>query len=349
MLDDPGIDLVLLQAELPRAPGMDRAEANMRAVEEIAAQAKKPIVQFSMGSHGLSDYSRDFRLHLPHVPCLQEVDKTLRTVRALGDYAARAARATQAPAVPSRVASSMVASRKGRELLEKTLARAGKHASHRALNEIQSKQLLKAYGIRCPKEAVAHSARQAVAIARRIGFPVVAKGVSAALPHKSDAGAVMVGLDSVKAVRAAYERIVEAVARHSGSAPEGVLIAEQVADGIELVLGANRDPEVGPVILFGTGGVELELYRDVALAPPPLDERRALALIEATRAGKLVHGYRGRPALDIQAAVAALIGLSGLMMDAGGRIQSIDINPFLLRRRGGVALDGLVVLADHGA
>jgi acetyltransferase len=128
-----------------------------------------------------------------------------------------------------------------------------------------------------------------------------------------------------------------------------VLIAEQVSDGIELVLGANLDPEVGPVLLFGTGGIALELYRDVALAPPPLDEGRALALIDATRAGQLIRGYRGRPALDLKAAVAALIGLSGLMMDAGTRIQSIDINPFLLRKRGGVALDGLVVLADHGA
>ena len=76
---------------------------------------------------------------------------------------------------------------------------------------------------------------------------------------------------------------------------------------------------------------------------------RALALIEATRAGTLVAGYRGRPALDVEAAVQALIGLSRLMIDAGDRIQSIDINPFLLRRRGGLALDGLVVLADHGA
>jgi acyl-CoA synthetase (NDP forming) len=339
MLDDPGIDLVLLQAELPRAPGMDRAEANMRAVEAIAARAKKPIVQFSMGSHGLSDYSRAFRLHLPHVPCLQEVDKTLRTVRALTDYARRAA---PAAAVPT------VIVRKGRAALEKTLARAARQAPLKALNEIQSKQLIKAYGLAGPKEAMAHDAKEAVAIAKRIGFPVVAKGVSAALPHKSDAGAVVVGLDSVKAVRAAYDQIMDAVVRHSGSAPQGVLIAEQVTDGIELVLGANRDPEVGPVILFGTGGIELELYRDVALAPPPLDERRALALIAATRAGLLVHGYRGRPALDVKALVAALIGLSRLMLDAGGRIQSIDINPFLLRRRGGVALDALVVLADHG-
>jgi len=339
MLDDPGIDLVLLQAELPRAPGMDRAEANMQAVESIAARAKKPIVQFSMGSHGLSDYSRAFRLHLPHVPCLQEVDKTLRTVRALGDYARRA---TQAPAAPA------VIVRKGREALEKILTRAEKQ-THKALNEILSKQLLKAYGIAGPKEALARDPKAAVAIAKRIGFPVVAKAVSAALPHKTDVGAVVVGLDSVKAVRAAYDQIVDAVARHGAGALEGVLIAEQVTDGIELVLGANRDPEVGPVILFGTGGVALELYRDVALAPPPLDERRALALIEATRAGLLIAGYRGRPALDVKAAVAALMGLSRLMLDAGGRIQSVDVNPFLLRRRGGVALDALVVLADHGA
>jgi succinyl-CoA synthetase beta subunit len=242
-------------------------------------------------------------------------------------------------------------------LLEKTLAHAAKLGSGKVLNEVQSKQLLKAYGIRGPKEAVARTAKEAVAIAKRIGFPVVAKGVSAALPHKSDAGAVMLGLDSPAAVRAAYDQIVEAIARVPTLTPgsegrraiEGVLIAEQVSDGIELVLGANLDPEVGPVILFGTGGIALELYRDVALAPPPLDEGRALALIDATRAGQLVRGYRGRPALDLKAAVAALIGLSGLMMDAGTRIQSIDINPFLLRKRGGVALDGLVVLADHGA
>jgi acetyltransferase len=345
MLDDPGIDLVLLQAELPRAPGMDRAEANMRAVEAIAARAKKPIVQFSMGSHGLSDYGRAFRLNLPHVPCLQEVDKTLRTVRALTDYARRAA---PAPAVPAPAVPAGIV-RKGRDALEKILTRAAKQGPLKALNEVRSKQLIKAYGIAGPKEAVAHDAKAAVAIAKRIGFPVVAKGVSAALPHKSDAGAVLIGLDSAKAVRAAYGEIVEAVARHGGAPLEGVLIAEQVTDGIELVLGANRDPEVGPVILFGTGGVALELYRDVALAPPPLDEQRALALIEATRAGSLVHGFRGRPALDVKALVAALIGLSRLMLDAGGRIQSVDINPFLLRRRGGVALDALVVLADHGA
>jgi acetyltransferase len=339
MLEDGAIDLVLLQAELPRAPGMERAEANMRAVEEIAARARKPIVQFSMGSHGLSDYSRTFRVNLPHVPCLQEVDKTLRTVRALGDYAARTAQSVPPP---------VVTASKGKARLDKILDQAAKNGARKALSEVASKQLLKTYGIAGPPEAVARSAERAVAIAKRIGYPVVAKAVSAALPHKSDVGAVKLDLGSAKAVRAAYKEIVDAVVRHCGKSPEGVLIAEQVTDGLELVLGANLDPEVGPVILFGSGGVELELYRDVALAAPPLDEERALALIARTRAGKLVQGYRGRPPLDVKAAVRALMGLSALMGDAGGRIQSVDVNPFLLRWRGGVALDGLVVLADHG-
>jgi acetyltransferase len=289
-----------------------------------------------MGSHGVSDYGRALRAQLPHVPCLQEVDKTLRVVRAIGEYAAGA---MQPPIPPA-------ALHKGREGLEKILADGAKRAVGGALNEIQSKRLLKAYGIAGPKEAVARNAAQAITIAKRIGFPVVAKGVSAALPHKSDAGVVMLGLDTAKAVRAAYEEIISVLVRHGGGS---VLIAEQVTDGVELVLGANRDPEVGPVILFGTGGIALELYRDVALAPPPLDAARALALIEATRAGKLVHGYRGRGALDVKALIAALIGLSHLMLDAAGRIQSIDVNPFLLQRRGGVALDALVVLADDGA
>jgi acetyltransferase len=146
-------------------------------------------------------------------------------------------------------------------------------------------------------------------------------------------------------VRKAFADIQQAIARHPAKPKlDGVLIAEQVTGGLELVLGTSLDPEMGPVILFGSGGVDLELLKDVALAAPPLDATRALALIGRTRAGVLVGGYRGRPALDRDALVAALVGLSNLVLDAGDRIASIDVNPFLLRQKGGVALDALVVL-----
>jgi acyl-CoA synthetase (NDP forming) len=336
MLDDPSIDLLLIQAELPAAPGLERAEGNLRAADAVAAKARKPIVGFSFASHGVTDYAREFRTGVPHLPFLQEVDKAMRALRHACDYAGSMAEPPAAPAVVIRS--------QAKEKLEKILAR---RRGHRSLSEVESKALLKAYGIRAPKEAVTGSAAEAAAAAKRIGFPVVAKAVSASLAHKSEAGGVVVGLDTPKAVREAYAKIVEAVRSHTGAAPDGVLIAEQVTGGTELVLGANRDPEVGPVILFGTGGIELELVRDVALAAPPLDERKALQLIERTRAARLIAGFRGRPPLDRDAAVAALVGLSQLVLDAGPRLQSIDVNPFLLRPRGGVALDALVVLAEH--
>ena len=160
----------------------------------------------------------------------------------------------------------------------------------------------------------------------------------------------MVGLTCAEDVRAAYGRIAAALAAHPGRpALEGMLVAEMVTGGLELVLGAKLDPEMGPVLLFGTGGVDLELLKDVTLGASPLDEARALAMIARTRAGALMAGHRGRPKLDPGPVVQALIGLSRLMSDAAGRIAEIDINPFVLSGRGGVALDGLVVLRRSDA
>jgi acetyltransferase len=211
---------------------------------------------------------------------------------------------------------------------------------------VESKALLKAYGIAVPKERVARTAREAVAIAKTIGFPVVAKAVSADLSHKSDAGAVKLNLNSAKDVRAAFAELTN-IAKRTRVVLDGVLIAAQVSDGIELVLGLHRDPEMGTVILFGAGGVDLELHRDVALGALPLDEQAATALIARTTVAKLIEGYRGQPALDKKALVKALMGLSQFAVDAGSRLQSVDVNPFLLRRRGGLALDALVVLASQ--
>jgi acetyltransferase len=287
-----------------------------------------------MISHGLTDYSRELRVALPNVAFLQEMDKSLRTLRAI------TANLTMPRTAPAPRPAPSAATR----ALLNELLQPGKGPT---LNEVDSKRLLAAYGIPCPREEIAANAEQAVRIAEQIGFPVVAKAVSGALPHKSDAGGVILGLDSADAVRKAFGDIEQAMARHPAHPKlDGVLIAEHVGGGLELVLGASRDPEMGPVILFGSGGVDLELVKDVALAAPPLDAARARALIERTRAGVLVAGYRGRPALDREALIAALIGLSHLVLDAGERILSIDVNPFLLRQKGGVALDALVVLNE---
>jgi acetyltransferase len=301
-------------------------------VQLIAAHTRKPIAFVSMISHGLTDYSRALRAELPHLAFLQEIDKAISAVRSVMDYAACANAPTIAVA-PAR--------RGARQKLDRILARA---AGRKALSEVESKALLKAYGIACPKEAVAASEREAAALAKTIGFPVVAKAVSAALAHKSDVGGVIVGLSSPAELRAAYKRLTGPVAKRAKLALDGVLIAEQISDGLELVLGAHRDPEMGPAILVGRGGVDLELQPDVALAAPPLDERAAEALIAQTRVAKIIGGYRGKPPYDKRALVKTLVALSQLVTDGAGRIESIDVNPFLLKRKGGVALDALVTL-----
>jgi len=338
MLDDPGIDMLLLQEELPRGPGSERKEANLRAVNEVAARSKKPIMFVTMISHGLNDYARDLRDGLRNIAFLQEADKSLRAARAVASYATRNRTAgksrkavARGPAVPAAV--------------KKALARPAGGAGPYPLSEIESKALLRAYGMRTPKEALATSAAEAARIASGIGFPVVLKAAAAALTHKSDAGGVLLNVRTASAVRDGYGAIRRSVARKAkGVALDGVLVAEKVEGGIELVIGASRDPEMGPMVMFGSGGVALELYRDVAFAAPTLDEASAAALIDRTGAARLIAGYRGGTALDRAALVKALIAVSRLACDLGDRLQSIDVNPFVLRRRGGIALDALVVL-----
>jgi acetate---CoA ligase (ADP-forming) len=333
LLADDEIDILLLQEELLRAPGSERKEQNLRAVNDIAARAEKPIAYVSMVSYGLNDYSRKLRADLPNVAFLQEIDKSLRTLRALTQHVG----STEPTARTSRMAVP-----EARALLDRAIAAAGP----RTLDEVTSKNLLRAYGVSTPQETLAKTEDEAVKAAQQIGFPVVAKIVSAGLPHKSDIGGVKVGLADEAAVRDAFRSIM-AAARGHADRPQigGVLIAQMISGGLELVLGATTDPEMGPVILFGSGGVDLELTRDVALAACPIGEARALDLISRTRAGILVDGYRGRPALDRKALAAALVAVSDLMDHAAGAIAEIDVNPFLLTRDGGFALDALVVLS----
>ena len=339
LLDDPGIDMLLLQEELLRAPEGGNKEANMRAVNQLAARARKPIAFVTMISHGLNDYARELRDGLRNVAFLQEPDKSLRTVRSVISYARRLSRKTAAKRRDRSGAPAAV---------RKVLGRPGHDAGPTPLSEVDSKALLRAYGLRTPRERLAGSAAEAVRIARAMGFPVVLKAAGAELTHKSDVGGVLLNNTTAGAVRQGYGDILRNVARKArGVAVDGVLVAEQVTGELELVVGASRDPEMGPMVMFGSGGVALELYRDVAFAAPTFDEAAAEALIARTGAARLIDGYRGAPALDRSAVVKALMAVSRLARDLGDRLESIDVNPFVLRRRGGVALDALVVLTGR--
>ena len=192
-----------------------------------------------------------------------------------------------------------------------------------ALDEVASKKLLKAYGIPVSKEEIAQTAAEAVRIAKTIGFPIDAKIVSADILHKSDIGGVVLNINSAAEVKKAFTDITNRVKKLKGKPKlEGILIAQQVKADLELVVGAALDAEMGPVVLFGTGGVDIELMKDVALAGAPLDAAEARELINRTKAGVKLKGYRGKPALHEPSVIKAIVGLSNLMADAGNRIAS---------------------------
>jgi acetate---CoA ligase (ADP-forming) len=336
MIDDPDTDIVIIDSELPKAPHELR-ERNLRIVDEMAGRGGKPVIYISAMSIGFTDFMKTLRKSLPNIAVMQGMDRAVTAIKSLIEYA------NLRKEVPDILSSSKASARK---VLEQAL----KKASGAALDEVASKALLKAYGIPVSQEAIAQTAADAVKIARKIGFPVVAKVVSADILHKSDIGGVVLNLKSPAEVKKAFNDITARVKKlRNKPRLEGILIAQQVKADLELVVGASLDAEMGPVVLFGTGGVDIELLKDVALAGAPLDAAEARQLIARTKAGVKIKGYRGKPPLHEPSVVKALVGLSNLIADAGNRIASIDVNPFLINPKTGVAVDALIVLNNEAA
>jgi acetyltransferase len=336
MLADPNIDVLLVQEELPPAPRLNNKVENLRVVDQMAARAGKPIAVISMISYMFTEHTREFRAALKNLPVLQEIDKAVRAVGRAGRYGALRAQTGAAP--PSVAKPDVSAILKRRSPAANGLS---------VLNEADSKALLRAYGIATPREQVVGSVDTAVSAAKEIGYPVVLKLVAAEVTHKSDIGGVILGIRSENELRSAYARLEQNFARARGGAKlTQALVAQQISGGVELVLGVQRDPEVGPVLMFGSGGVLLELTKDVSFGAVPLPPWQAKAMIERTTAGRLLKGYRGAPACDEASVLAALTALGRLTHDLGDQIESIDINPLvaLPEGQGAVALDALVVL-----
>jgi acetyltransferase len=299
-----------------------------------AAGAAKPIAFVTPVSHGQTDYSRALRERAPHVSFLQEANKALRAIAAV-------TRAQEGEALAAGAATQRRPTAEQAQAIARIGARP--HTGVEPLDEVKSKALLRLYGIAAPPEVVVTSKADAIAAAERIGYPIVLKAVAAALTHKSDAGAVALDLASREQLAAEYDAMTRRLHAH---ALAGMLVAPQIRGGLELVLGLHRDPEMGLVVMAGSGGVLLELVRDVAFCIPPLSPAKAADLLARTRAGRLLEGYRGGAALDRDAVVAALVGLGHLALDLGDRLESLDVNPFvaLPRGHGALALDALVVL-----
>ncbi|HEX5501272.1 MAG TPA: acetate--CoA ligase family protein [Thermomicrobiales bacterium] len=283
---------------------------------------------------------------LEGVPFLQGFENGLRAVAALIRYAEFQARWQQARAAAPPAPSAADAARRERAL---ALLRAAGPAGP---TEAEGKELLALYGIPTTRERPAATAEEAVAAARAIGYPVALKIVSPQIRHKTEAGGVRLGLADDVAVAAAFAEVVANARRHDPDAEiRGVTVQELVAGGQELLLGMANDPQLGPAVVVGLGGIYVEILRDSALRLPPLAPADARAMLESLRGYPLLRGARGLPPLDVDAAVAALRAFAQLALDLRDEVAAIDVNPLIVLPAGqGVrAVDCLVVRRDAAA
>ena len=215
------------------------------------------------------------------------------------------------------------------------------------LGEAASKALVAAYGITVTRDISCSTPDAAVAAFADLGSrPVVLKVDSAAFPHKSDHGLVITDVGSDAEVRAAHATILERARTADPSAVvDGVLVCEQVRDGVEAVVGFATDELVGPTVMVGLGGTLVELYRDVAFRVPPFDRDEARRMVLGLRAAPLLSGFRGRPAADLDALLDVVLAVQQMAVDLDGVVTEVDLNPVVVRATGAVALDALVVPA----
>ena len=213
------------------------------------------------------------------------------------------------------------------------------------LLEPEAKELCSQYGIPVPKSKVVASADEAVEAAKEIGLPVVVKIVSKDIIHKSDAGCVIVGINDLEGVKKVYKQVIDNALKFNPKAEiKGVLIEEMLPKGIEVAIGGIRDLEFGPAIMFGLGGVFIEVIRDVTFRVAPISETDAEEMIKEIRGFKILQGYRGTEPVDIKALVKIIVGASKLMTE-NEEVSQLDLNPVIAKRQGAKAVDARIILS----
>jgi acetyl-CoA synthetase (ADP-forming) len=318
---DPAIGAILIAvATTPQL------EDKVRQWGQAALEAGKPTaILLTPGT--LVDGARQ-ALRDIGCPFTNRLDDALRVLRAAVDYG-EALRNPPSPATASNIAEAVL-----------------KHAATLPpgrLNEPETKALLRACGITTTEDVLAHTVEDALTQARRIGWPVVLKGVSRALVHKSEAGAVQLDIRDEAALRAAWTTISTGLSAHQTDAVlDGFVVQPMLTGGIELIVGCRWDAQFGAVVIVGSGGVLVEILDDVQMAVAPVSAEHAKSLIARLRIAMVLNGARGRKPADIDALADAVARLSTLAAALGPRLAELDINPLLVLEtgRGAIALDG---------
>lgn len=325
MLEDPSVDVLMVQEELPKdETGARRAQGFQRMLD-LANEMNKQLIFYSRGSHMVTDYGRAFHQQCQG-PFLQELNAALLAVQRLRAF--DQTWPSIAPEPPARPAVHPRAS-DWRETLR---------AAGGPLSDQDGFRLLEDYGIPTAPWRLAGGADEAAEAAQSLGFPVAAKLSVQGLTHKTEVGGIKLGLADADAVRGAAGELLRSGA--AGSAAQ-VLVQKMAAPGTEMLLSVRVDPQYGPLLVLGLGGIWVEVMQAVRFALAPLDEQRAREVIASLPGQALLSGARGRPAADVEALARAASALSRLGADLAEVLDTIEINPFIVGAAGsgGVAVD----------
>lgn len=330
VLRDEGVDgaVILLT---PQA--MTDVEEIARAVVEISRRFDKPVVTAFMGGSVVEPGQSI--LQESRFPTYPFPERAVMALGAMERYRRWLERPRQ------RLSTFEVDRERVREILKHARAE-----GRLSLGEVEARDVMQAYGLVLPQSKLARSPEEAVRLAAEIGFPVVLKIASPDILHKSDIGAVKLGLSDSTDVRDAYELIEYRSRRHNPDADIwGVLVQQMIVGGKEVIIGMSRDPQFGPLLMFGLGGIYVEVMKDVVFRIAPIDRREAQAMVTGIRSYPLLKGVRGEPPADVDAVIETLLRVSQLVTDFP-EVVELDVNPLIVHEagQGATVLDARMII-----
>jgi acetyltransferase len=319
LLEEAGVDM-LMAIFVPQA--ITPVTEVAKNVVRLTSNYDKPVVGCLVGGESIPEAMRI--LNTSGVPCYQDPNRAARALGGLHQYARIR---TRPDLTPERIVN--VNNEEVKSILEQVWQREGPGF----LNSHTASEVAKAYGIEVPTSALAKTPSKAVDIANQMGYPVAMKLIARDIVHKADVGGIALDLDGEHEVRTAFDELITDNSKERSQENLRVMIQQMAPRGQEIILGAQRDPQFGPLLMVGMGGRYVEIFHDVAFRLAPLNQSDALTMIEETAAGKIMKGVRGAPAGDI-AKVAETLCRVGQLVSDFPCISELDINPLIVGENG---------------
>lgn len=332
-MKDPNVDMILV---LLTPQAMTDVEEVARAIVRVSKSDGKPIVATFMGWYDVSPGIKV--LSENGIPHYSFPEQSVRALAAMYNFVKWLIR----PRTEVKVFRDVDVQR------AKEIIRAVRAEGRRILREDEALNVLEAYNFPVMRWGVATTAEEAAAVAKEIGFPVVMKILSPDIVHKFDVGGVILNLEDERSVIEAFERTMRQVRERRPEARiDGVLIQRMAKGGIETIIGMKRDALFGPLLMFGLGGIYVEVLKDVTFRVAPVREIGALRMVKSIRSVAILEGYRGQPPSDVDAIVECICRLSQLVLDCE-EIEELDVNPLMVFKRGegAAVLDARILLTE---